>query len=522
MVTERKGILPGFWFGLLTTGILLTVNWLVNLVLGVPILGFVVIDWAARNLPGDVVTWGIDRLIDVIMLLDLGDIASTAKVAEKILGVGAVILAGGVLGALVGFLVKDARVMFLALLGMLPSWGLAIWANDAPIASIVFFTIGWLVWGSIVLYVVGQYLHRTQPQPEGNPFKTMTRRRFLWQASIWMGITTGALSGLNVFFDQTFIRNPLAGIPLPRTGLARILRGELEDNFDTAPGTRPEITPMGDFYRIDINILPPNVNADEWRLAIRGLVDNPFELTYDEVLNLETVEQYATLECISNPVGGDLIDTTLFSGVRLKTVLEMAGLQDNALEIRFESEDGYHETLPVADALRDETLLVYGMGGNSLEVKHGFPLRLYTPNRFGMKNPKWIHTITAIGRLEDGYWAERNWDKDAFIKITTVIDPLVSDLVDGRLAVGGIAFAGDRGVSRVEVRVDDGDWMEATLREPLSELAWVQWRADVPFERGVRKITARCYDGNGVPQIEEETDNRPSGATGYHSVSERE
>jgi hypothetical protein len=143
-----------------------------------------------------------------------------------------------------------------------------------------------------------------------------------------------------------------------------------------------------------------------------------------------------------------------------------------------------------------------------------------------MKQPKWITAIEVIDQFEEGYWVRRGWDKDAIVRATSVVDTVaVEDIIeDGDemlVPIGGIAYAGVRGISKVEVRVDDGDWAEADLRAPLSSTTWTIWRYDWPFEAGNHTFYVRCYEGDSTPQIEEVADPRPSGATGIHSVDAR-
>jgi hypothetical protein len=160
-----------------------------------------------------------------------------------------------------------------------------------------------------------------------------------------------------------------------------------------------------------------------------------------------------------------------------------------------------------------------------LLTEHGFPLRIYIPDRYGMKQPKWIESIEAIDHAEDGYWVTRGWDREARMKATSVIDAVAVDMMigqatpDTRIPVGGIAHAGARGISKVEVQVDGGEWRAAQLRTPLSDRTWVIWRYDWPFEKGKHTFTVRCFDGNGAPQILQEAPPHPSGASGLHSKS---
>jgi DMSO/TMAO reductase YedYZ molybdopterin-dependent catalytic subunit len=167
-------------------------------------------------------------------------------------------------------------------------------------------------------------------------------------------------------------------------------------------------------------------------------------------------------------------------------------------------------------------MLCYAWDGHELPIDHGYPLRIWIPDRYGMKQPKWITGIEVTDEYKEGYWVERNWDEVARVKTTSVIDTVAANAIieDGDqelVPVGGIAFSGARGISKVEVRVDGGPWQEAKLRSPLSETTWVIWRYDWPFEEGEHTFEVRCAEGDGTPQIEEESDNRPSGATGIHS-----
>jgi hypothetical protein len=162
-----------------------------------------------------------------------------------------------------------------------------------------------------------------------------------------------------------------------------------------------------------------------------------------------------------------------------------------------------------------------------LPVEHGFPLRIYIPDLYGMKQPKWIESIEATDRWEPGYWVVRGWDEVARMKATSVIDTVGTDMNIIRadrgtpVPIGGIAHAGARGISRVEVRVDDDPWQKATLRTPLSELTWVLWRYDWPFQPGRHTFAVRCYDGSDTPQIVTPAPPEPSGATGLHGVRQR-
>ena len=165
-------------------------------------------------------------------------------------------------------------------------------------------------------------------------------------------------------------------------------------------------------------------------------------------------------------------------------------------------------------------MLAYAWDGRPIPFDHGF-LRIWLPDRYGMKQPKWITGIEVTDEYRPGYWVERSWDEVAQVQAVSVIDTVaVEDLVErgGQtlIPIGGIAFAGARGISKVEVRVDVGPWQQAKLRAPLSETTWVIWRFEWPFAEGKHTFEVRCVEGDGTPQIEQERGNRPSGATGIH------
>jgi DMSO/TMAO reductase YedYZ molybdopterin-dependent catalytic subunit len=293
-----------------------------------------------------------------------------------------------------------------------------------------------------------------------------------------------------------------------------------------APGTRPELTPVAQHYRIDINTAPPVIQEDSWRLNISGLVEQPLALTLEDIRRGNPMHQFVTLACISNPVGGDLIGTTRWTGLSLQHLLPQLKLRSNATHLKIHAADGFYEIVPLDTIRADErVMLAYAWDGVPLTVEHGFPLRIYIPNHYGMKQPKWIKSMEAIDHWEEGYWVTRGWDKEAIMKATSVIDTIAEDMMiieanaNTRVPIGGIAHAGARGISKVEVRMDDGPWEPAQLRTPLSGLTWVIWRYDWPFQKGKHTFTVRCTDGQGVTQITEEAPPHPSGASGLNTRS---
>jgi hypothetical protein len=253
------------------------------------------------------------------------------------------------------------------------------------------------------------------------------------------------------------------------------------------------------------------------------MVDNPLALTLDQIRNnYESRDQFVTLSCISGRIATTLISTTWWTGVSLQNILADAQVQDGARHLVITSGDGFHETVDLDLIASDERIMLcYAWDGNPIPFDHGFPLRIWLPDRYGMKQPKWITGMEVTADYRPGYWVVRDWDEVAQVKATSVIDTVAVDNIverDGQMLVpvGGIAFAGARGISRVEVQVDNGPWEQARLRTPLSETTWVIWRYDWPFQQGKHTFAVRCAEADGTPQIEEERGNRPSGATGIH------
>jgi DMSO/TMAO reductase YedYZ molybdopterin-dependent catalytic subunit len=265
-------------------------------------------------------------------------------------------------------------------------------------------------------------------------------------------------------------------------------------------GTRAEFTPIERHYRIDVDTRPPRIDAADWRLKVHGLVDRPLELTLDDLRREEPLHQFITLACISNPPGGDLIGTTRWTGVALASVVAGSRPQPEATHAKLSSADGFFEFVDLAAAARDRrVMLAYAWDDVPLTTEHGFPLRLYVPDVYGMKQPKWIERIELVNRWEPGYWVERGWDRDGRMLATAVVDVAAFDR-KGLVLAGGIAHAGARGVSRVDVRIDSGEWQEAKLRRPLADTTWVIWRAELSAGPASRECSVRCVDGAGVQQ----------------------
>jgi DMSO/TMAO reductase YedYZ molybdopterin-dependent catalytic subunit len=286
-------------------------------------------------------------------------------------------------------------------------------------------------------------------------------------------------------------------------------------------GLTPAITANADFYVVSKNFVDPTVDAAGWTLEVSGpFTATPLRLSYDDLRAMPSVSQYVTLECISNDVGGPLISNAYWTGVPLRALLEKAGMKPGAGAVAFACADGYTESLPIDHALRPTTIIAHTMNGQPLPDKHGFPARVITTGLYGMKNPKWLRTIQPVARAPQGYWETEGWAAEAPVATMSRIDvPAAGSAVSGTVVLGGIAFAGDRGIRKVEVSVDGGaSWLPARLEKPLSPDTWVLWYLPLR-ETAPGTVTAlvRATDGTGEVQTPEVADSFPAGATGYAS-----
>jgi DMSO/TMAO reductase YedYZ molybdopterin-dependent catalytic subunit len=564
----------------LAVGALLTAPLLGVFVLGslarIPSVPFTVFEWLIRVLPGHFVTFGLDLTVRVLEGLGF-NIKNTAKTAEQVLALTSLLVAGMVIGLLFFTLVKTRDPRHLRRYGL--GTGAVVGVFSAVIillqrppgtgagkVGVVLWVLGlFLLWGWGVsrLYVVafpgdrrmfaasvagGEGAAAPGPEvstlsPKGHPphiarapavepqqpgaierlagevsppeARVISRRRFLIQLGGLVAtiVVVGA--------DVTQVLRAQAAPEPPQMVEAPIPFPNRYSPVQPVPGTRPEYTAVEDHYRIDINLTSPTVDPATWRLVIGGLVATPLSLTLDQIKTVYvSMDQFVTLSCISNPVGGTLIGTTLWTGVPLRDVLAQAGPATTARYAHIMSEDGFDEEIDVGMINSDpRIMLVYAWNGQPLTVPHGFPLRVYIPDLYGMKQPKWIKEITLAADSVPGYWVVRGWDEKAEMKTTSVIDTVVTDALIVRsgstyVPVGGIAHAGAKGISQVEIQVDNGPWEAAELRAPLSGLTWVIWRYEWPFSEGQHLFKVRAYDGQGRLQETEQRSSQPSGATG--------
>ena len=282
-------------------------------------------------------------------------------------------------------------------------------------------------------------------------------------------------------------------------------------------GISTEVTPTEDHYVVSKNVFNPTVVEKDWSLKITGLVANPLTFTLTDLKNLPSVTRTSTLTCISNLVGGDLIGNSEWTGVKLKDILEIAGVKEGANELILKGADNYSDSFSLDDALRDSTIIAYFQNGEPLTVDHGFPARILVPGIYGMKNVKWVLEIELSDQDFQGYWQTRGWSDSAVNQIMSRIDTTEAvRLEDGRVAIGGIAFAGLKGISKVEVSLDGETWQEAQVKPPLNDISWNLWSFAWQAETGKYEVMVRATDGTGQLQIVEKNPPLPNGSTGYH------
>jgi DMSO/TMAO reductase YedYZ molybdopterin-dependent catalytic subunit len=282
------------------------------------------------------------------------------------------------------------------------------------------------------------------------------------------------------------------------------------------------ITPTADFYIVSKNIDgDPMVDGKTWALRVEG--DNPYSLSLRELLAEPHVEQVQTLECISNYVGGSLISTGVWKGVPLHRLLERAGIPSGTVEIAFACVDGYTESLPLEVALQPSTLVADHLNGGRLPDEHGYPARILVADRYGMKNPKWLTLVRPVHDPIAGYWEGFGWSDQSIVNTTSRIDfPLNTQVLRaGELApVRGIAYAGDRGISKVEISLNGGStWQPVTVHPAASRFAWSIWTFPWVPARGNYTLIIRATDGQGNLQVATRTRGTfPNGAFGLANV----
>ncbi len=298
---------------------------------------------------------------------------------------------------------------------------------------------------------------------------------------------------------------------------------DMAPRFKVPKGAVPPVTPTSRFYVEDISGVPDVIKngAPGWKLKVHGLVEHPLALNLDGLAKRPQVEETITLSCIGNPVGGYALGNAEWRGVSLRKLIDDTGPKSGAVWLIVKAADGYHESIPLKQAQHRAAMLATHMNGERLTKDHGYPVRLLIPGLYGIKQVKWIEELQLSAERLPGYWNKKGWDREAWVQIFSRIDwPKQDDgLLRGHHTMRGIAFAGDRGIIRVEVSQDEGKtWELAELEPPLSEYSWVFWNKRVPLRPGRQTLMVRAADLYSGIQRGYKRDPFPSGVTGFHRI----
>jgi DMSO/TMAO reductase YedYZ molybdopterin-dependent catalytic subunit len=490
----RQAALRGFGWGVLAGVVLVTLMYLANLLLALKPLPQLLNQPLLAVMPGFVFGFLIDTL------------QHAGKVVEELGLIVAMVVGLGVLGAAWGWTSRIwhsqhsalafAAIGWLVVVGiLLPISGLGLLGlADGPTTP--------LIWAA--LFAVYGVVLQMGADPAGSDAPTdVGRRRLLGVLPLTIGaISLGVLAFRLVPGWYNAIVNP------PGSGLA---------------GISPEITPVQDFYVVSKNFVDPSIPGAGWHLSVGGMVDKPLALSLSDLQGLPKATEYVTLECISNTVGGPQMSTGEFVGVSLRDLITMAGPQAAGTWVAFKARDGYAESLPISLVQgAPEIVVAYSLDGAPLPEAHGFPARMLIPGHYGMKGPKWLDSISLVDHESGGYWEQQGWDHNAVVKTTARFDePRDGDIVKlGPVVLAGVAFAGTRGISKVEYSTDAGrTWTEAPFKPPLSPLTWVIWQAEwTPAAEGAYELRVRATDKDGALQSSATAASYPTGSSGYHTV----
>ena len=478
--------------------------------------------WLASRVDADLRFPPIE-LAERIVRLAPGDVATLS--IEELGKAGIHLLAAGVIAGMLvagvalartraGQAPARAAVAYGALLAVA---GLAGPNRGSASAAVAVAALGALVYALTLRSLATATAPATPADPEG---AAITRRRALAiagggiVAALGSGLVVGPLVDRARERSRTFaLRRPDRPSPAPP-----------RRTIPAVPGQAPELTSAGDHYVVDIDLVDPSLDAESWSLDVAGEVDQAMRLDLQRLQEeYELVEQASVLTCVSNEVGGPLVGSSAWTGVRLADVLERARVRAGAGVVLFRCADGYTSTLRLDQARAADVLLAIGQNGKPLTRAHGFPCRLRIPALYGMKNPKWIERIEVRRAPFRAYWVERGWSDTAVVRTASRIDVAPDARVGNAVWIAGTAWAGTRGIAGVELSFDGGrTWRPAMLQEPRAPNAWTQWAYRfAPSRRGTQSVMCRATDGEGRVQDRRRRRPHPSGATGYHSVDIR-
>ncbi|HVK26079.1 MAG TPA: molybdopterin-dependent oxidoreductase [Actinokineospora sp.] len=368
---------------------------------------------------------------------------------------------------------------------------------------------------------VFSWLHGRASAPS-DPADEVSRRSFLI-TSAGVAVGAGVFGGIGQFLAaRVDVEGSRAAVGklTPRTPAPAV---PATADF-AGVGTPRFITSNRDFYRIDTALTVPRVRAEDWRLRLHGMVDTELTFDYGDIRNRALTEKAITMTCVSNEVGGPYISTATFIGVPMRDLLAEAGIRAGADQLFSTSVDGWTCGTPL-EALMDPqrgALLAIGMNGEPLPVEHGFPARVVVPGLYGyVSATKWV-TDMEVTKAGDKtfYWEDRGWSREGPIKVQSRIDVPAgfAKVPAGKVTIAGIAWAQNVGIEKVEVRVDGGEWREATLATEVNDQTWRMWRVEMELRSGGHRAEVRATNRDGETQTEKRVPPIPDGATGWHST----
>ena len=440
---------------------------------------------------------------------------STVGTADKPILIATVLVAVCLLGALAGTLAArsalagDLVFVCLGLVGLVAALTRAGASLPSALPSLV---------AAVVAAVVLRWQSRwNAPARDGLPMHSGFDRRLLLTGGLGIlgALATAGLPGSGGS-APTSTSTPIT-IPRPRSTASAFPKG-----LDaTVPGISPLRTPAADFYRIDTSLFVPQLDAATWHLDVTGMIANPFTLTWDELLAMPLVERDVTLTCVSNTIGGPYCGSTRWTGVLVADLLKRAQPLAGADQVLSTSTDGSSASTPLSVLLDGrDAMITIAMDGAPLPREHGCPARLLTPGLYGYVGAtKWLRQLKVTTFAADqAYWTARGWSPQGPVKTATRIDVPHDSVAPGAAVIAGVAWATHRGVSRVQVQVDDGPWQDTRLGPDVGLDYWRQWYLPWDASAGRHRLSARAYDGAGTVQTEAVQDVLPDGPTGYHVI----
>jgi len=437
-----------------------------------------------------------------------------------IVALGVVVLAA--LGGVAELRRKGAGAAVFALIAVVGLVAVAL-GSGAKVSAYVPTVVGLLLAFMLLSSLITR-LRRWQParavRPQSGPTDP-ARRGFLVATSIFGVLAVAAVVGGRVLVgaaNRVSAARTGLRLPAPATPAAAVPPGADLGLKDLSP----YLTPNADFYRIDTALQVPVIDPAKWSISIVGMVEQEVSMTFDELLALPLEEHVATLTCVSNEVGGNLVGNATWLGYPIRELLARAKPRAGADMVLSRSEDGFTAGTPL-DVLTDPgraCLLAVGMNGEPLPLEHGFPVRMVVPGLYGyVSATKWVVELKVTTFAQDeGYWTPLGWSARGPIKLASRIDVPGGDVSPGTVAVAGVAWAQHTGVGGVEVQVDGGTWNKADLAETTGPDTWRQWRYAWDAAPGDHRLTVRATDAKGTLQEAAEAPPAPDGASGYHSV----